>query len=187
MKKLLLNACAIASIAVPGLSFAQADQGGPDHGRPVVMKVQPNDANKDARQDARQDYRQDVRRDVRQDYRQDVRHDVRADFDRTHMWAPGNRFWWRGRPEFVGYVGVRPGFWFIPGRGYIRPDPRWYGYGWRVGGFVPPIYRSYYVPNPYIYGLAPAPYGFRYIYLGNNIVLMSMRDGRIVQIRANLF
>jgi Ni/Co efflux regulator RcnB len=156
MKKLLLNACALASIAVPGLTLAQG-------------------------------YDDNHVRDQRHDYRQEVRHDIRQNFDRTHIWSPGNRFWWRGRPEFVGYAGPRAGFWFIPGRGYIRPDPRWYGFVWRVGGFVPTIYRTYYVPNPSIYGLAPAPYGLRYVYLGNNVVLMSVHDGRIVQVKANVF
>ena len=103
------------------------------------------------------------------------------------MWAPGNRSWWRGRPEFNGYAGVRTGFWFIPGRGYFRPDPQWYRYSWRVGVVVPPIFRGYIVTNPYIYGLAPAPYGFRYIYLGNSVVLMSTRDGRIVRVMANVY
>ena len=177
MKRLLLNACAIASIAVPGLSMAQ--NYGDNHDHPAAVR--------DERHDARQDVRQDTRQDVRHDVRQDVRQDDRSAFDRTHMWAPGNHFWWRGRPEFNGYAGIRPGYWFIPGRGYFRPEPQWYGYSWRVGVVVPPIFRGYVVTNPYIYGLAPAPYGFRYIYLGNNVVLMSTRDGRIVRVMANVY
>lgn len=177
MKKFLLNACAIASIVVPGMSLAQ--NYGDNHAPPPAVR--------DERHDQRQDQRQDYRQDQRQDYRQDVRQDVRANFDRNHMWAPGNRFWWRGRPEFVGYVGARPGFWFIPGQGYIRPDPRWYGFSWQVGGFVPSIFWNYAVPNPFIYGLQPAPYGFRYIYLGNNVVLMNVHNGRIVRVMSHVF
>ena len=165
MKKFLLNACAVASIAAPGLALAQ--NYGDNHAPPPAVR------------DDRHDYRQEVRHDVRQD--------VRENYDHTHMWAPGNRFWWRGRPEFAGYVGVRPGFWFIPGHGYIRPDPRWYGYSWQVGGFVPSIFWNYVVPNPYIYGLAPAPFGFRYIYLGHNVVLMNVHNGRIVRVMANVY
>ena len=62
MKKLLLNACAIASIAVPGLSLAQAY--GDNHDRPAAVRDERHDARQDARQDARKDVRQDVRETV---------------------------------------------------------------------------------------------------------------------------
>jgi len=163
MKNLLLTASAIASIALPTLGLAQ---GYDDH------------ANRD---------HPAVQRDIRQDARQDVRQDVRADVNHGRVWAPGNHSWWRGRPEFAGYAGARAGFWFVPGRGYVNPGPRWFGYGWRVGGFVPSELRGYTVVNPYVYGLPRAGYGFRYIYLGNNVALISMRNGQIVRMVANVY
>ena len=42
--------------------------------------------------------------------------------------------------------------------------------------------RSYYIDDPYDYGLYPAPYGYRWIYLGDQLVLIDQRSGRIVQI-----
>ena len=171
MKNLLLTASAIASIALPTLGLAQ---GYDDH------------ATRDQRA-AHQDVRQDARQDARQDVRQDVRHDVRADLNRGRAWNPGNRFWWRGRPEFAGYAGMRSGFWFVPGRGYVNPGARWLGYGWRVGAFVPVELRGYSVVDPYVYGLPRAPYGFRYVYLGNNVALISMHNGRVVRIVPNVY
>jgi Ni/Co efflux regulator RcnB len=158
MRNILLTASAIASIALPTLSLAQ---GYDDHARD--------------------------RAPVERDVRQDVRHDVRADVDHGRVWAPGNRSWWRGRPEFARYAGPRAGFWFVPGRGYINPGPRWFGYGWRVGAFVPPALRGYAVVDPYVYGLPPASHGLRYVYLGNNVALISMHNGRIVRMVPDVY
>jgi Ni/Co efflux regulator RcnB len=102
-------------------------------------------------------------------------------------WNRGNPNWWRGRTEFRSYAGRRPGFWFRPGFGYVRVNPRWYGYNWQVGGYVPFEFRSYYVQDPYEFGLPPAPYGYAYVYLDNNIALMSLATGQIVQILPNLY
>ena len=105
--------------------------------------------------------------------------------DQGPMRHPGgdrsNPNWWRGRPEFRDYAGWREGFWYAPGRGYFRVDPAWYAYNWDVGVVVPFALRSYYVADPYVYGLPPAEVGFRYIYLRNHVALINMRSGRIVR------
>ena len=103
------------------------------------------------------------------------------------VWARGDRTWWRNRPEFRAYTGARPGMWFRPGFGYVRVDPRWYGYGWRVGGHVPLEFRGYYVQSPDLFGLGRAPYGYVYVYLGNNIALMQRATGLIVQVYPNIY
>ncbi|HXV01762.1 MAG TPA: RcnB family protein [Caulobacteraceae bacterium] len=90
--------------------------------------------------------------------------------------------WWRGQRGFEGYYGLRAGYWFAPGWGYYQPDPRWIGYDWEVGAVVPYELRSYYVSDPYAYGLPTAPYGCGWIYLNNELVLIDLRTGRIVQI-----
>ena len=170
MKRLLLTASAVAVLAVPALATAQPAPG-------------PAPAQRDWRQDQRQDMRQDQRQDMRQDYRQDMRQNAR-----DHVWNRDNRYWWRGRPEFSGYAGVRPGFWFVPGRGYIRPLPGYYNYAWRIGGVVPFALRSYVVVNPYVFGLPPAPPSFRYVFLGNGTVAMINRyNGRIVRVFPGLY
>jgi Ni/Co efflux regulator RcnB len=102
-------------------------------------------------------------------------------------WDRGNPNWWRGRPEFRGYVGARPGAWFIPGRGYINVGPAWYSYSWRAGVIVPRRFWGYVVPNPGFYGLAPPPPGFAYIFLGPNIALINLANGRIVSVVTNIY
>ena len=114
------------------------------------------------------------RDDMRQDQRQDMR---------QRTWNRNDRAWWRGRPEFSTYAGVRPGQWFIPGRGYVRAIPGYYNYAWRVGAFVPFALRSYVVFNPYVYGLPPAPPALRYVFLGNGMIaLISRHSGRIISV-----
>ncbi len=90
--------------------------------------------------------------------------------------------WWRGRRGFEGYGGHRSGFWFAPGWGYYQVDPRWYGYDWEIGAVVPYELRSYYVSDPEDYGLPPAPYGAAWVFLGDQIVLIDLQSGDIIQI-----
>ncbi len=183
MKRILLAASAIAALALPAVSFAQNDQNNRQDAQHDVRQ----DNRQNNRQDVRQDNRQDVRRDVRQDNRQDNRQDVRQDNRQGRGWDRNDRNWWRGRAGFDRFAGRRPGFWFTPGRGYYRPDPRWIGYHWRIGGYVPGAYRSFYVEDPYFYHLRRAPYGYRYVYLDDNIVLMSLATGRIAEIVSNVY
>ena len=157
MKHLLLTASAIASLAIPALSYAQDNQN---------------------RRDARQEKAHD---------RANAIADRQADRGVNGRWDRNNRTWWRGRADFRGFNGRRPGFWFRPGVGYFRPDPRWVGYSWRVGGRVPPAFRGYVVADPLFYGLRPAPYGYSYIYLDNNIVLMSVTTGLITPVLSDVY
>lgn len=164
------------AVAAPRVAPTSHNQGPVQPYRPAaasqrqIMKVSP-------------DRRQDVNREVRQDTRQrlESRQTQRQAFNRD------NRNWWRGRSDFAGYEGRRAGYWFTPGYGYYRVDPRWYGFSWRIGGFVPFAFRGYYVRNIYDYGLPPAPYGYAYVYLNNNIVLMSLATGVIVQVYPDLY
>jgi Ni/Co efflux regulator RcnB len=188
MKNLLLTASAIASLALPTLGLAQGYDDHANRDRPAAQQ--------DARHDARADDRHDDRHDGRPDFdkgrpgydhaRPGYDHG-RPGYDHVRAWSPGNRTWWRGRPEFAGYAGARNGFWFVPGRGYVNPGARWFGYGWRVGAFVPAELRGYAVVDPYLYGLPRASYGMRYVYLGNNVALISMRSGRIIRMVPNVY
>jgi Ni/Co efflux regulator RcnB len=90
--------------------------------------------------------------------------------------------WWRGRTGFNGYYGHRAGFWFAPGWGYYQVDPRWYDFDWAVGAVVPYELQSYAISDPYAYGLPPAPYGCEWIFLGDQIALIDLSSGQIVQI-----
>jgi Ni/Co efflux regulator RcnB len=115
---------------------------------------------------------------------QDRRGDWRGQDRRGDWRGRGERGqgWWRGQRGFERYEGRRDGFWFAPGYGYYRPDPRWYGYDWEIGVSVPYELRSYYISDPYAYDLPPAPYGCAWIYLGNELVMIDVQSGQIVQI-----
>lgn len=193
MKHLLLTAAAIATLAIPAVSFAQDKNDQPNARRD---KAEAARTRQDAKDKAVTAEKRDNRRD-RVDNRKTVvvpdkrdnnrgRPDVRVAVG-NNRWDRNNRNWWRGRADFKGFAGRRAGYWYRPGVGYFRPDPRWYGYSWRVGGHVPFAYRGYYVADPYFYGLPTAPYGYRYVYLDNNIVLMSVATGLIAQVLANVY
>lgn len=121
--------------------------------------------------------RRDDRRDWRND-RRDARRDMRFDRHRAETW--------RNRAEWRSYRGPRAGYWYAPGYGY-RPLDRRYANVWRRGSYVPVVYRSYYVQDPYFYGLPAAPYGHRWIYADGNLVLMSIATGLIAQVIMNAY
>jgi Ni/Co efflux regulator RcnB len=89
---------------------------------------------------------------------------------------------WRGRSEWRDYRGVRSGYWYAPGYGY-RPYVR--NYSWRRGAYVPVAYRTYYVQDPYYYGLSAPPRGHRWVYADGNFVLMALATGLIANVVAN--
>jgi hypothetical protein len=96
-------------------------------------------------------------------------------------WQPGNPYWWRGHPDFVGYVGVRRGYYFAPGYGYYPVGPAYYRRAWVVGTTLPVAMRRYYVVNPGYYGLAVAPAGHAWIYANGRVVLASRTTGVIIR------
>lgn len=124
---------------------------------------------RDERRDDRRDFRSD-RRDDRQDYRGDRRND---------RWDRNNRDWWRGRADFRGYEGPRRGHWYAPGYGYHRVEPRYQGYRWSRGSYLPSAYHRYYVNDPYYYNLRQAPYGHRWVHADNDILLVALATGLI--------
>ena len=91
---------------------------------------------------------------------------------------------WRGRPEWRDYRGARSGYWYAPGYGYQRINPRYRAY-WRPGGYVPRAYRGYYVQDYGYYGLRPPPRGYRWVYADNNFALMALTTGLIAEVVRN--
>lgn len=181
MKRLLIAMASLATVAGPIAASAQPGEIRHDR-REVNQQQNQLDRAKDrARRDGvvTRGERRDIqgeRRDV-QGARQELRHDQRANrFDRN------NRNWWRGRNDFRGYNGRRAGFWFAPGYGYRPVDRRWANYRWARGAIVPYGYRNFYVQDPYFYGLRPAPYGARWVYIDGNLVLMAVATGVILDI-----
>jgi Ni/Co efflux regulator RcnB len=198
MKRLLLAAATVAVVSAPVIASAQTGELRRDRREVQEDRRDLRDAQRDARRDGyvtpgearridreREDLR-DSQRELREDRRdfRDDRRDFRND-RRADRWDRNNRDWWRGRSEFRDYRGPRSGYWYAPGYGYYRVDPRYARSVWRRGAYVPPAYRSYYVRDPAFYGLRAPPPGYRWVYLDNNLVLMAVATGLIADIVAN--
>ena len=93
---------------------------------------------------------------------------------------------WRGRSEWRDFRGARAGYWFAPGYGYQRINPRWH-HRWRRGAYVPAPYRHFYVQDWGYYGLRPPPPGYRWVYVDGNFVLMALATGLIANVIANAY
>lgn len=166
---------------------------------PLAAEAQSRQDRREWRQDRRHDSR-DWRRDHRQDnrdWRNDRRYDNRnhrgdrrhwnAPQPRADRWARGNPNWWRGRADFRDYRGPRRGYYYAPSYGYYRVDPRYYSHRWQRGHTLPSAYRSYYVRDPYFYGLRPAPRGHRWVHANNDIVLIALATGLIADVMMNVY
>ncbi len=174
MKRLILVAATLATMTAPMLASAQTRE--------------LNDDRRELRQDYRDAARDGVvtrgeRRELNND-RRELNQDRRAT---ERRWDRNDRNWWRGRNDFRDYSGVRSGYWYAPGYGYYSVDPRYARYSWRRGGVVPQAYRNRVVVDPYVYGLRPAGRGQRWVYVDNNLVLMSVATGMIADIVAGAF
>lgn len=192
MKRLILTAAAVASIGVPSVSMAQG-YGEVRRDQRDVREAQ-RDVNREVNRAVRDDGRIDrgerrdineARRDLR-DERRDLR-DTRQDARRNDRWDRNRRDWWRGRADFRDYNGRRQGYWYAPSYGYVRALPGFQGRRWARGQRVPAAYRNYYVNDYGYYGLRAPPPGHRYVYLDNNIVLMSIASGIIADTLLNIY
>jgi Ni/Co efflux regulator RcnB len=148
--------------------------------RPPV--VQGRDYRRDDRYDRRndrRDYRDDRRdvrydrRDDRRDWRDDRRHDYRH-------YARGNDRRWNGYHWYPQYRYRAPVRYVYP-RGYRAQQ-------WRVGYRLPPAYyhRNYYVDYRSYY-LPPPPYGYHWVRVDRDVVLVSIASGLIRDILYGLY
>ncbi len=156
-RKLMLVAATAAMVAIPTAAATAQDYRG---------RGDRYERRDDRRYERREHY------DDRRDYRRD-RRDARR-------WDRRDRDWWRGRNEFRDYRGRRSGYWYAPGYGYYEVEPRYYGRRWSRGHYLPRAYRHYYVQDPYFYGLRPAPYGYRWVYVDDDLLLVSIATGLIL-------
>lgn len=177
MKTLLFAAAAIATAAAP-----------------MAASAQPGHERREDRRELREDRRElrEDRRDARRDgyisprEARELRRD-RAEVARSRAEVRYNRQraeTWRNRAEWRDYRGARSGYWYAPGYGY-RSYVR--GAEWRPGRYVPASYRSYYVQDPYYYGLRAPPPGHRWVYADGNFVLMALATGLIASVVANAY
>lgn len=139
-------------------------------GAPMAAAAQPYDHHDRGRHDDR-------------DHR-DHDHGDRGDWhDRYDRNRPDS---WRGRAEWREFHGARAGYWFAPGYGYQRVNPRW-RHEWRRGAYVPVPYRHFYVQDYGYYGLRPPPRGYRWVYADGNFVLMALATGLIADVIVNAY
>lgn len=164
-------------------------------GAPLVAEAQSRDRDHRERRDDRRDHRQDRRddrrdfRNERRDDRRDYRHDRRDDRRDYRRDRRDDRRDWRQdrRASYRDWHGPRQGQWYAPGYGYYRVEPRYYGHRWSRGGYLPSAYRHYYVNDYGRYGLGRPPYGYRYVYAGDDIVMIAVASGLIAGVFSNLF
>jgi Ni/Co efflux regulator RcnB len=174
MKKLLFAAAALAAAAGP---IAASAQPGRDHERREDRRELRED-----RRELREDRRDAGRHIDRGEARELARDRAEIARDRAELRYDRRRAeTWRERNEWRNYTGVRRGYWYAPGYGYQRPS----GFAWRKGAYVPRAYRSYYVQDPYYYGLRAAPPGYRWVYADGNFVLMALASGLIASVILN--
>lgn len=179
MKHLLYAAVALTTAAAP---IAASAQPGGSHERREDRRELREDRRelREDRRDARRDgvvtrrEQRELNRD-RREVRQD-RRELRYDRRRADTW--------RDRAEWRDYRGARSGYWYAPGYGY-RPVAR--GHAWRRGAYVPRAYRTYYVQDPYYYGLRAPPPGHRWVYADGNFVLMALATGLIASVVLNAY
>lgn len=175
-------AVALATTAAPLAAEAQSRRDRHE------QRYDRRDDRRDHRQDRwndRRDHRAD-RRAERRDHRWENRRD-RRDYRSHQRWDRNNRHWYRGRSDFRDYRGVRSGYWYAPSYGYYRVNPRYNTHRWQRGHTLPTAYRGYYVRDPYVYGLRPAPRGYRYVHAGNDIVLMAIATGLIISVMSGAY
>lgn len=154
---------------------------------PLLAQAQPRPHERGhERHDSRWDRRGPDHRGPGWDRERGPRHDYRPAPPRDR-WDRNDRNWWRGRADFRGYNGPRAGYWYAPSYGYYRVEPRYRDYRWRTGAYLPAQYRSYYVRDPYFYGLREAPRGYRYVHAGNDILLVAVATGLIASVLSNVY
>ncbi|MGZ8362999.1 MAG: RcnB family protein [Caulobacteraceae bacterium] len=102
-------------------------------------------------------------------------------------WRRNTGPWVRDRNWF------RNNWWISSGRRWYAPRYNWpYGYGyrrWAYGMILPQIFfnSSYYINDWYSYDLYEPPYGYVWIRVGSDILLVDPETGQIIQVVSGAF
>lgn len=167
MQKLVLTAL-VAAMAMPAAAQAQS-QAEVRHDRRELQQQQYELDRARATGD-RHDIREE-RRDVR-DARQELREDVN---DRNRRWARND--WQRYRDSNRAYFA----------RGHWNAPFRYNNF--RVGVRIAPVYYGsrYYIADPWRYHLPPAGFGQRWVRHYNDVLLVDVRRGRVIDVIRNFY
>ena len=167
-----IAAIAVAGLFIAGPGFAKDDDGhkGNKHGNKHAEKhAEKAERKADKREDKRE--KQAAKR-----HREDIKHGAYfSDQHRVHAREYYTRTYGDGRRCPPGLAKKNNGC-MPPGQ--VRT--------WAVGQPVPRNVVFYSVPQPVMVQLPPAPYGYRYARLGNDIVLVQQQNNLIVDIIAGL-
>ncbi len=178
MRHLLYAALALTTAAAPIAAQAQGYERREDRRELREDRRELREDHRAATQNGHVSDRE--RRELNQDRREIHRDRAELRYDRRRAES------WRDRSEWRAFRGARTGYWYAPGYGYRRIDPRWRG-AWHRGGYVPASYRRFYVQDYGYYGLrAPGP-GYRWVYANGNFVLMALASGLIADVIVNAY
>lgn len=159
MRKLILTAL-MAAVALPATAAMAQSAGELRRDRQDIREQQRDLRDAQRRGDPRdiRDQRRDLR-DARQEYREDWRDYRRAHGDvfRGPRYAPPVRGW-RYRPVAVGYA--------LPGQFY---------------------HQRYWINDPYRYRLPVAGPDRRWVRYGNDVLLVNVRNGRVITVYDRFF
>ncbi|HEX8232754.1 MAG TPA: RcnB family protein [Caulobacteraceae bacterium] len=128
--------------------------------------------------------------------------DIDRRFDRNNdnridrRWQHGNywRDWRGGRGPWVNDRYWWRSHWYTPAyRRWYAPAYRWpYGWGyrrWSYGMILPSAFflSNYFINNWWSYDLYEPPYGYVWIRVGPDILLVNPRNGRVMQVVSGAF
>lgn len=72
---------------------------------------------------------------------------------------------------------------------YRWPDERWRGYRWYRGAYLPQFFliQDYYISQYNDFGLAPPPYGYQWIRVGYDALLIDVYTGQVYDVVPGVF
>jgi Ni/Co efflux regulator RcnB len=164
-------ALAIASVFLAGSAVAKDNDNGEGHGHGKHEEKQEQKAQKKADKQWEKQHKQDAKRE-----RKEV--PVGGYFDDQHR-AYVQQYY---SQHYGNKHGCPPGL-AKKNNGCIPPGK---ARNWAVGQPIPRGVTVYSVPQPVIVQLAPAPYGYRYARIGNDIVLVQQQNNLIIDIMLNV-
>ena len=102
-------------------------------------------------------------------------------WDRASPWR-NNPDWWRRDWAFRFYYGPRIGFFFIPDLGYVAAPAEYQVHFWRAGDYLPNWFWRFVVRNYAAYGLPPPPDGCAWVWVDDDVALIDLDDGYVLDI-----
>ncbi len=122
-----------------------------------------------------------------------ARQEAAASWRDTHQRWDGNapwrqdHNWWRGSEAFSLFAGVRVGYYFVPGHGYVAYPADYRPRAWKVGEYLPNWLWGASVGDYWTYGLPEAPEGCAWIWVDRDVALIDTSDGYILDIAQDVW